>query len=92
MACACKVNKEIERINRYYSYNRSSAADRTRMRINKKDAAVTAFIYLLLLPLVPVMFVGLVIFSIVSKDGLISFRKFLGFIHKVRNGGKQQII
>lgn len=92
MACACKVNRDIERINSYYSYNRASSGSRGRMRVNKKDAALTALVYLLLLPLVPVMFVGVIIFSMASKDGLISFRKFLGFIHKVRNGGKQQII
>ena len=54
MACACKVNRDIERINSYYSYNRASSGSRGRMRVNKKDAALPALVYLLLLPLVPV--------------------------------------
>jgi hypothetical protein len=93
MACACKVNQEINRINKYYSYHgKTSDNDKRKMSINKKDAALTIFIYLLLLPLVPLMIVFLLLFSIFSKDGKLSMGKFLGFIHTVRNGREKQII
>lgn len=93
MACACKVNREIDRIHKYYSANsKESAENKSHMSINKKDAAITIFIYILLLPLIPVMILFLIGFSIFSKDGMISMRKFLGFIHTVRHGKQQQII
>ena len=88
MACACKVNRDIERINKYYSYNKDSNEKKTRMTINKKDAVKTIIIYILLLPLLPLIFIGVFLFAIFSKDGMISMKKFLGFIHKVRNGRK----
>ena len=93
MACACKVNQEIDRINRYYSYNgKSGENNRPKMSVNRKDAALTLLIYILLLPLVPIMFLFLLFYSIFSRNKKISIRKFLGFIHIVRNGRKQQII
>ena len=93
MACACKVNQEIDRINRYYSYNRKlGEKNRPKVSVNIKDALLTMFIYILLLPLVPVVFIFLVFYSLFSKNKKISIRKILGFIHKVRNGRKQQII
>ena len=91
MACACKVNQEIERINRYYGYRKKDDGNR-KMSINKKDAAITIFIYLLMLPLIPLMFLTVIGVSVFSKDGKISMGKFLGFIHTVRNGRKEQII
>ncbi len=93
MACACKVNQEIDKINKYYSYHGKTAnEDKPRMTINKKDAALTLFIYLLLIPFIPLMLIFVVLFSIFSKDGKLSLGKFLGFIHTVRNGRKKQII
>ena len=88
MACACKVNQEINRIAKYYSVNKDKNEKTPKMSINKKDAAITVLIYILLLPLVPFMFVGVVLFSIFSKSKKISIGNFLGFIHKVRNGRK----
>ena len=52
MACACKVNQEIDKINKYYSYNKKERDNKPRMAINKKDAAITILAYILLLPLV----------------------------------------
>lgn len=93
MACACKVNQEINRIHKYYSYHGKEAdEDRGKMSINKKDAAITAFIYLMLIPLLPIIFIFVLLYSIFSRNRLISMRKFLGFIHRVRNGREQQII
>ena len=93
MACACKVNQEINKIQKYYSYNGKERDKGARkMSINKKDAALTAFIYLLLTPLIPIMFLFVVGFSIFSKDGKINVSNFLGFIHNTRNGRKQQIV
>ena len=93
MACACKVTQEINKIHKYYSDNgKDRSGKENNLSINKKDAAITAFIYLLLLPLIPIMFLFVVLFSIFSKDGKISMKKFLGFIHNTRNGKKQQII
>lgn len=92
MACACKINQDIERINRYYSYNKQNREKKTRMSINRKDAARVIMIYVLLIPLLPIMFVGLVIFSAFSKNKRISIGKFLNFIHKTRNGREQQDI
>lgn len=92
MACACKVNQEIERIHRYYSANGKANAEKPRMSINKKDAAITILIYIILLPLIPLMFLFVIGFSIFSKNGRLSMKKFLGFIHTVRNGKQQQII
>ena len=93
MACACKVNQEINRIHKYYSYHGKDAGERqARMGINKKDAAITAFIYLLLIPLLPIMFLFVLFYSIFSDNRMISMRKFLGFIHRVRNGREEQII
>lgn len=92
MACACKVNQEIDKINKYYSYNKKERDNKPRMAINKKDAAITILAYILLLPLMPVAFVFVVLFSIFSKRKKISLGNFLGFIHKVRNGRKQQDI
>lgn len=92
MACACKVNQEIDKIQKYYSVNGKQDNKKPRMSINKKDAAITVFIYLLLLPLIPLMVLFVIGFSIFSKSGKLSMRKFLGFIHTVRNGKKQQII
>ena len=92
MACACKVNQEIDKIQKYYSVNGKRNENKPRMSINKKDAAITIFIYILLLPLTPIMALFVIGVSIFSKDGKLSMRKFLGFIHKVRHGKKQQII
>lgn len=93
MACACKVNQEIDKIHKYYSNNGKNKPNSEKsLSINKKDAAITAFIYLLLLPLIPIMFLFVIFYAIFSRDGKISFKKFLGFIHNTRNGRKQQII
>lgn len=93
MACACKVNQEIDKINKYYSYHGKTADNKkSRMSINKKDAVITLLAYLLLLPLVPLVFVFVLLFSIFSKDGKLSLGKFLGFIHTVRNGREKQIV
>ena len=92
MACACKVNQEIEKIQRYYSVNGKRDKKKPRMTVNKKDAAITIFIYLLLLPLIPFMFLFAIGFSIFSKSKRLSMRKFLGFIHTARHGREQQII
>jgi hypothetical protein len=92
MACACKVNQEIEKIHKYYSVNGKANTDKPRMSINKKDAAITLLIYIMLLPLIPFMILFIIGFSIFSKNGLLSMKKFLGFIHTVRNGKQQQII
>lgn len=93
MACACKVNQEINRIHKYYSYHGKGADEgRNRMSINKKDAAIAALAYILTLPLLPLMFLFTLIYSIFSKNRFISMRKFLGFIHRVRNGRQEQII
>ena len=93
MACACKVNQEIDKIQKYYSYKGKGGEEkRTRMTVNRKDAAKTILIYLLLLPIVPVMFLFIICFSLFSKSGRINMGNFLGFIHKTRNGRKQQII
>jgi len=92
MACACKVNQEIDRIHKYYSVKGKVDSDKPRMSVNKKDAAITIFAYILLLPVIPFMILFLIGFSIFSKGKMISMRKFLGFIHTVRNGKQQQII
>lgn len=93
MGCACKVNQEIDRINKYYSYNEKNRnSDRPKMSINKKDAAITLFVYILLLPLIPLMIVFVILHSIFSKDGKINLSNFLTFIHKTRNGRKEQIV
>lgn len=92
MACACKVTEEINKIQKYYSYNAKERNNKPKMAINKKEAAITIGVYLLLLPLTPLIFIGLVLFSIFSHDKRISIRNFLNFIHKTRNGRKQQII
>ena len=93
MACACKVNQEIDKIHKYYSVKgKSSKDDDNKMSVNKKDAAITAFIYLLMLPLLPLMFLFVIFHAVLSRDKRISMKKFLGFIHNVRNGKKQQII
>jgi hypothetical protein len=93
MACACKVNQEIDKIQKYYSYNGKAGNDnRPKMKINKKDAAITILAYTLVLPLMPIVFVGLLFYSVFSKDKKISIGKILGFIHNIRNGRKEQII
>lgn len=92
MGCACKVNQEIDKIQKYYSINSKRDDDKPRMSINKKDAAITIFIYLLLLPFVPLMILFVIGFSIFSGGKRLSMRKFLGFIHTVRHGKKQQIV
>ena len=92
MACACKVNQEIEKIQKYYSVNGKHDTKKSRMSINKKDAAITIFIYLMLLPLIPFMILFVIGFAIFSKDNRLSMKKFLGFIHVARYGKKQQII
>jgi hypothetical protein len=89
MACACRVNQEIERIHRYYSNNGKREAVKEKTGINKKDAALTLAIYIMLLPLIPIMFLSVILFSIFSKDGKISIRGILNFIHRTRNGKKQ---
>ncbi len=92
MACACKVNQEIEKIHKYYSYNGKTNESKPKMAINKKEAATTLLAYFLLLPLLPVMILYVFLFSIFSRDKRISMRKFFNFIHTVRNGKEQQII
>ena len=88
MACACKVNQEIDRIQKYYSFNKKERNTRQNTPFNKKDAIVTIFIYILLLPLIPLIFIWLLIFSIFSKTKRISIGKFLRFIHYRRDGKK----
>jgi hypothetical protein len=93
MACACKVNQEIDKINKYYAYHGKVADEnRPKMSINKKDAAITLAAYILVIPFIPLMVVFMLFFSIFSKDKKLSMRKFLGFIHTVRNGREKQII
>lgn len=93
MACACKVNQEIDKIQKYYSYHgKTDGEKKPRMSINKKDAVITLFIYILLLPLVPLMIVFVILHAIFSKDSKINMGNFLRFIHKTRNGRKEQII
>ena len=93
MACACKVNQEIDKIQKYYSYHgKSENEDKPRMAINKKDAALTIFIYILLIPFVPFLIVFVLLFAIFSSSKKFSMGKFLGFIHTVRNGREKQII
>ena len=89
MACACKVNQQIDKIQKYYAYNgKNRDENKARLSINKADAAKTMLIYAMLLPIMPLVFVGTACYSIFSKKKLISLRKFLGFIHKTRNGRK----
>lgn len=89
MACACKVNQEIDKISKYYAYKGKTANEKkSKFSINKKDAAITILIYILLLPLLPLMFLYVVFFNLFSKNKMFSLRKFLGFIHKIRNGRK----
>ena len=92
MACACKVNQEIDKIQKYYSINGKYSNEKPRMSINKKDAAQTILIYLLLLPLIPFMALFAIGVLMFSKNKRLSVRKFLGFIHTVRHGKEQQII
>ena len=92
MACACKVNQEIDRIQKYYSIHNNGEVKKTGMSVNKKDAAITMAAYLVLLPLLPFVFIGLIFFSLFSKNKRLSLKNFLGFIHKVKNGRKQQDI
>lgn len=93
MACACKVNQEIDKINKYYSYHGKAANEnKPKMSINKKDAVITLAAYLLVIPFIPLVVVFMLFFSIFSKDKKLSMRKFLGFIHTVRNGREKQII
>lgn len=93
MACACKVNEEINKIQKYYSYNsKERDKKKAKMTINKKDAAETMFIYLLLVPFLPLMFIGLLFYGLFSKNKRISTEKLLSFIHNIRNGKQQQII
>ena len=92
MACACKVNQEIEKIHKYYSYNGKTNESKPRMSINKKEAATITLAYLLLLPLLPIVILYVVLFSIFSRNKKISMRKFFNFIHTVRNGREEQII
>ena len=93
MACACKVNQEINKIQKYYSYNEKTRKDSGKdNQTNVKEAAYTIFVYFLLLPLVPFMFIGIILFTIFSPSKRISISKFFNFIHTVRNGKKQQII
>ena len=88
MACACKVNQEIDKIYKYYSYNKTKDDNKSKMVVDKKAAAITLSIYLLRAPLVPFM----LLFILFSKNKRFSMKKFLGFIHKVRNGREQQDI
>jgi hypothetical protein len=92
MACACKVNQEIDKIQKYYSVNGKHDTKKSRMSVNKKDAAITIFIYLMLLPLIPFMILFVIGFTAFSKNKRLSMRNFLGFIHVARYGKKQQII
>jgi hypothetical protein len=93
MACACKVNQEIDKINKYYAYHGKVADEnRPKMSINKKDAVITLAAYILVIPFIPLMIVFMLFFSIFSKDKKLSMRKFLGFIHTVRNGREKQIV
>ena len=41
MACACKVNQEIDKIHKYYSLNGKTAREeKPRLGINGKDAVI----------------------------------------------------
>ena len=94
MACACKVNQEIEKIQKYYSYNKEKdkTGAKRKLNVNTKDIAVTMAAYLLLLPIMPFVFLATLLYSAFGSNKLLSFKKFLGFIHNVRNGRKQQVI
>lgn len=93
MACACKINQDIEKIQKYYAYNGKAGSEtKPKISINKRDAVITMLAYLVILPFIPIVFIGLIIFSLFSKDRKISMRKILGFIHNTRNGKTQQIV
>ena len=93
MACACKVNQEIDKIQKYYSYHgKSDEEKKPRMAINKKDAAITIAIYIMLIPFVPFLIVFVLLFALFSSTKKFSMGKFLGFIHTVRNGREKQIV
>jgi hypothetical protein len=53
---------------------------------------ITFMAYIVLLPFIPFMFMFVFLVSVFSKSKKISFSKFLRFVHKVKNGRKQQNI
>ena len=92
MACACKVNQEIDRIHRYYSRNENNRTGSAGISMNGKDIMTTLLIYVFLIPLVPLMFLFIVAHTLFFNRKQISLGKLFNFIHNTRNVAKQQVI
>ena len=78
MGCACKVNKQIEKINQIYGNKKEQP--KTNIREMVSSLMYKSFIYLLYVPLIPILSVYILIRKVftnkpISLDGLIKRRK-----------------
>ena len=76
MACACKVNKQLDYLHKKYG-NEIPVSKTTRIGFKIKEFFKNIWIYLLMLPLLPLMFLHVLFISLLKKRKTISLKKML---------------
>ena len=78
MACACKVNKELDYLHKKYG-NKIPVSKKTEISFRFKEGMKKFGITLLLIPVIPLM-VFYVLYKSFSKNKTISITKTLGIL------------
>lgn len=76
MACACKVNKQLDYLHKKYG-NEIPVSKATRISFKIKEFFKNIWIYLLMLPLLPLMFLHVLFIGLLKKRKTISLKKML---------------
>ena len=76
MACACKVNQQIDYLHKKYGH-KIPTSKKTIIRFRVKEFFKNIGIYLLCLPFVPIMFLHILYTTIFKKDKKISVKRML---------------
>lgn len=77
MACACKVNQKIDYIHKKYGYDKTKNLKKTKIRQNIKIFLKDIFIWILILPLIPIIFGHIFCVSYFSKEKKINILQLL---------------
>ena len=76
MACACKVNKQIDYLHKKYGHNVPTAKS-TIIGFRIKEFFKNLWVYLLCIPVLPIMILHIIFVSVFKKDKTISVKKLL---------------
>lgn len=79
MACACKVNQELDYLHRKYGKN-IPVSKKTMIRFRVREFFNAIAIWMVALPIMPFLFLQILYKAIFSKDKMISAKKMLRFV------------